>query len=145
MKRRLSVSADADDAEEETVLTLNVGDSSSQSHHQASQKVQMDLYHPEVASASVDTEDSGTDIPVSQLFCIATPNYSPEEDSILSLDRLSFPLDDILCAVCKHILNRAVEAPCCQQAVLCRMHLVGAQLPSSKCACTQRIEYHPKK
>ena len=79
-KRReasLRVSTDADDVEG-TVLTLNVGGYSSQSQHLASQEVQMDMCPPKLASA----EESGTNIPVSQIFCIATPNYRPEAEKI---------------------------------------------------------------
>ena len=32
----------------------------------------------------------------------------------LTPDRTSMLLTDLLCAICKHTLNRAVEAPCCQ-------------------------------
>ena len=36
-------------------------------------------------------------------------------DSTPTPDRLPFPIDDIICNVCRHIVNRAVEAPCCWQ------------------------------
>ena len=47
----------------------------------------------------------GADVDISDLFKVATPDFKPSEDSILSPDRLSYPLGDILCVVCMHILN----------------------------------------
>ena len=53
-------------------------------------------------------------ISVIRVFKIATPDFRPSKDYNLSPDRLSYPLDDVLCVVCMHILNQAVESPCSQ-------------------------------
>ena len=55
------------------------------------------------------------DVSIGALLALATPDFRPSDESILSPDRLAFPLDDLLCGVCKHIVNQAVETPCCQQ------------------------------
>ena len=57
----------------------------------------------------------GTDMDLSELLKIASPDFRSCEDCVLSPDRLFHPMDDLLCSVCKHILNRGVEAPCCKQ------------------------------
>ena len=57
----------------------------------------------------------GTDMDLSELLKIASPDFRSCEDCVLSHDRLFHPMDDLLCSVCKHILNRGVEAPCCKQ------------------------------
>ena len=69
----------------------------------------------------------GADVDISDIFKVATPDFKPSEDSILSPDRLSYPLGDISCVVCMHILNQAVESSCYQQLFLYRMHLDVAE------------------
>ena len=60
---------------------------------------------------------------IGALFALATPDFRPTSENIFSSDRLAFPLDDLLCGVCKHIVNQAVETPCCQQFFLHTLHL----------------------
>ena len=61
------------------------------------------------------------DISIGDLLALATPDFRPSDESIFSPDRLAFPLDDLLCGVCKHIVNQAVETPCCQQFFFARI------------------------
>ena len=58
---------------------------------------------------------SGTDVILDAVLQIASPDFRSSEDCVLSPDRLSCQLDDLLCSICQHILNQAVESPCCQQ------------------------------
>ena len=58
---------------------------------------------------------SGTDLSLEDLLVIATPDYQASPEFTLTPNRLSYPLDDLICSACKHIVNRAVETPCCHQ------------------------------
>ena len=72
-------------------------------------------------SAGLDSDSveipSGVDLSLAELLSLATPDYTTNsgEDSLLSPDRMGLPLNDLLCSVCRHVINRAVEAPCCHQ------------------------------
>ena len=93
----------------------------------------------------------GTDIPFADLLCIATPNYkSNDHDSLLSPDRLPFACDDLLCSVCRHIANQAVEVPCCQQ-IFCAECLWAWLVMSAQCptcrkdlVASQAVQLHPR-
>ena len=67
------------------------------------------------ADEEVPTTHNLADILWSQVVEMATPDYRSNEDCLLSPDRLMQPLNDLLCNVCKYIINQAVEAPCCKQ------------------------------
>ena len=76
------------------------------------------IYEAEMGSTASALDDasetSAADLhSVEDLFKLATPDYRSNDDCILSPDRLPRPLDDLLCCICKHIVNRGVEAKCC--------------------------------
>ena len=76
------------------------------------------IYEAEMGSTASALDDasetSNTDLhSVEDLFKIATPDYRSNDDCILSPDRLPCPLDDLPCCICKHFVNRGVEAKCC--------------------------------
>ena len=63
-----------------------------------------------------DTED-GRDCSLEELLGRATTQHRSGDDGLpLSPDRMvPFPMSTMLCPVCRHIVDRAVEAPCCHQ------------------------------
>ena len=69
---------------------------------------------PLASALDYANEISATDLySVEGLFKIATPDNRSNDDCILFPDRLPSQLDDFLCCICKHIVNRGVEAKCC--------------------------------
>ena len=50
-----------------------------------------------------------------------------------ALERLHFPVNSLLCPICQHIVDKAVESPCCQQ-VYCAECIFQWLGMSDKCA-----------
>ena len=75
-----------------------------------SETVEMDSYHAKTMAAEpAETSESGADIPTADLLKIATPDYRSSEECILAPECLICRLDDALCGICRHIVNRAVD------------------------------------
>eukprot|EP00117_Sycon_ciliatum_P026615 scpid33635/ scgid5600/ E3 ubiquitin-protein ligase NRDP1; RING finger protein 41 &gt; E3 ubiquitin-protein ligase NRDP1; RING finger protein 41 len=64
------------------------------------------------ASISATNESlQGQDIAKSELISRATPSYKTERE--LSPDRFIMNFSELICSICKHILDKSVQASCC--------------------------------
>ena len=77
----------------------------------------------------------GTDMSIDRLFVIATPDFKPNADSLLTSDRLQEDLSDILCSICKMILNQGV----CQQFFCSQCIWTWLDTTDSCPACRKRL------
>eukprot|EP00117_Sycon_ciliatum_P016778 scpid42676/ scgid16057/ E3 ubiquitin-protein ligase NRDP1; RING finger protein 41 &gt; E3 ubiquitin-protein ligase NRDP1; RING finger protein 41 len=78
-------------------------------------------------------ENAGQDITKEQLIAVATPNYSTGQE--VSPSRFIQQLSAITCSICKHIINKAVEAKCCQHSFCtdCIWHWLGIKASCPVC------------
>ncbi len=109
-----SLAASGDDADGQVAVDLHTSDTVERPDYPRKEfhSADADHHYLEVPTTS---NCSLNDIPWTEMVGMATPDYRSNEDCLLSPDRLSQPLNDLLCSVCKHIINQGVEAPCCKQ------------------------------
>ena len=84
-------------------------------------------------SQAAQKENAGQDITKEQLIAVATPIYSTGQE--LSPSRFIQQLSAITCSICKHIINKAVEAKCCQDSFCtdCIWHWLGIKASCPVC------------
>ena len=81
-----------------------------------------------VAEGEDEDVPSGTDLSLEDMIAIVTPDYQASPESTLMSDRLSYPLDDLMCSVCKRVVNWVVETPRCHQLFCAKFICIWAWL-----------------
>ena len=94
------------------------------------------------ARKSLDDHDEikdGLDCSLNELLVIATPQFKSSIDKEpISPERLHYPIKSLVCPVCRHLVDDAVESPCCEQVYCaeCIYHWLGMSNTCPNCQQT---------